>query len=85
MDRVFPEDGVIRIKKAPEKVIGDSPELIKESMANFKCPIEKQRVLLKPKKFKLPKKADILEEENFSDVIYDSDNEKKRGALASSK
>ena len=50
-------------------------------MAKQRCPIKKQLVILRPKKFKLPKKVDLLEEENFSDVIYDSDLEKKRAAL----
>ena len=85
MDNVFPADGVVRIKKAPDSVKGDSPELMQESMAKHKCPIQKQRVILKPSKFKLPKTADILEEENFSDVIYDSDNERKRAAHSSKK
>ena len=53
---------------------------MKENMEKHKCPIQKQRVILKPKKFKLPKKVDVLEEENFSDVIYDSENEKKKAA-----
>ena len=48
MDKVFPADGIIRIKKAPESVKGDSPEHLHESLAKHKCPITKQRVILKP-------------------------------------
>ena len=38
-------------------------------------PIKKQRILIKPKKHKLPISVNILEEETFSDVIYDSDKD----------
>ena len=47
-------------------------------MAKYNCPITKQRIILKPKKLRLPRSKDILEEENFSDVIYDSDGEPKK-------
>lgn len=50
-------------------------------MAKHRCPIKKQRVILKPKKFKLPKTVDLLDEANFSDLVHDSDNEKKKAAL----
>ena len=78
MDNIFPSDGVIRIKKAPEAVADDTPEKIQEMINKHNCPITKQRVILKPQKLKLPVAVDILDDENFSDVIYDSDAEKEK-------
>ena len=41
-------------------------------------PVKKQRILIKPKKPKLPTTVNFLEEgETFSDVIYDSDKDDK--------
>ena len=57
MDKVFPADGIIRIRKIPEIIEGDSIDEIKKAMAYNKCPIEKQQVYLKPQKFKLPKRV----------------------------
>ena len=48
MDSVFPSDGVIRIKKAPEALTGDTATQIEELVTKHVCPIKKQRVILKP-------------------------------------
>ena len=77
LDAIFPSDGIIRIKKAPPSVNGESPEKIKKMLKDHNAPIEKQRVILKPKKHKLPIGYDILDEETFSDVLYDSDRDQK--------
>mmetsp|Transcript_1817 Transcript_1817/g.2615 ORF Transcript_1817/g.2615 Transcript_1817/m.2615 type:complete len:91 (+) Transcript_1817:2980-3252(+) len=78
MDNMFPPDGIIRIKKAPETLADDTPDRMQEMVAKHKCPIQKQHVILKPQKLRLPLAMDILDDENFSDVIYDSDNEKTK-------
>ena len=56
---------------------GESQEEFKEMLSKHKVPVKKQRVILKPKKLKLPERVDLLDEENFSDVIYDSDKDNK--------
>ena len=48
MDSVFPSDGIIRIKKAPEALAGDTATKIEEMVSKHHCPIKKQRVILKP-------------------------------------
>ena len=75
LDAIFPSDGVIRIKQAPPKIEGDSDGHINDMLLKHKVPIKKQRVLLKPKKHKLPNMVNVLDEETFSDVIYDSDKD----------
>ena len=47
-------------------------------LTKHKVPVKKQRVILKPKKLKLPVRVDLLDEETFSDVIYDSDKDNKK-------
>ena len=54
LDAIFPSDGVIRIKQAPPKIDGDSTKHINDMLQKHKVPIKKQRVILKPKKPKLP-------------------------------
>ena len=49
------------------------------------CPIVKQRVILKPKKLKLPATQNILDDETFSDVFYDSDEEAKNAKTTTDK
>ena len=78
LDRLFPADGIIRIKQAPPQIKGDSPDQINDMLEKHKVPITKKRVLLKPKKHKLPVNINVLDEETFSDVIYDSDKDKKK-------
>lgn len=78
LDALFPPDGVIRIKQAPPQIEGESPDRVKDLVKMHNVPIKKQRVLLKPKKHKLPATVNILDEETFSDVIYDSDEEAKK-------
>ena len=39
LDSIFPSDGIIRIKKAPPAVNGDSPEKIKKMLQDHNAPI----------------------------------------------
>ena len=75
LDKIFPKGGVIKIKQAPPMNHDESQEHFKEMLTKHKVPVKKQRVILKPKKLKLPQRVDLLDEETFSDVIYDSDKD----------
>lgn len=50
-------------------------------LSKHNVPIRKQRVILKPKKVRLPLVVNFLDEETFSDVIYDSDKEKNEKTI----
>ena len=80
LDAIFPSDGVIRIRKKPPALKGEKSDEINKKLGKFKVPIMKQRVILKPKKLKLPANYNLLDEETFSDVMYDSENDKKKSA-----
>jgi len=56
-----------------------------EMVSKHNCPILKQRVILKPKKLKLPATQNILDDETFSDVFYDSDEDAKNNAKTADK
>ena len=79
---MFPADGVIRIKQAPPDFKGDK---VKEMVDKHNCPILKQRVILKPKKLKLPATQNVLDDETFSDVFYDSDEDAKNAKTTDKK
>ena len=77
LDTVFPPDGIIRIRKAPPMISGEQTSQMQAIISHYNCPILKKRVLLKPKKLRLPKPAENLGYESFSDVLYDSATEGK--------
>lgn len=68
----------MRIKQAPPVLSSESPDKVKDLVSKHNVPIKKQRVLLKPKKVKLPTAFNKLDDENFEDVLYDSDDDKKK-------
>ena len=41
LDAIFPADGVIRIKKAPPAIAGESPDKIKQMVQEHNAPITK--------------------------------------------
>lgn len=78
LEAIFPEDGVIRIKQSPPLISGETKEQVEEILAKHNVPVKKQQIIIKPKKLKLPKTVDHLDEETFDDVMYDSDKDGKK-------
>lgn len=46
-------------------------------LTKYNVPVKKHQVLLKPKKLKLPKVSNIIDRDDFSDILYDADKDVK--------